>query len=430
LKFNESNLYVGTNKGLSLIPITQLSKSKIDSIQFYNDANGYVFISADSPFTDSYGNIYVHSSDKLIKIRKTEIKHAAGKLSILNIRLNNQPISVKMLAGKTLPYSTDGIIIDFSLIKYPSSKNTTYRYRVNASNWNEGSKISLQSLKSGKYIIDIEADDLENHSVYQDQIYFKIALPLWQKWWFILITIITIGLISYLIIRWRIRTYKIQQEEKNRLIRTNSDLQIQSLQVQMNPHFIFNSLNSIQNFILSSKIEDAILYLGHIGTIIRMNLENVSKEFIHLDDEIQFLKKYIALETMRFKEKLDIRLTNTVTDQSILIPPMLVQPIIENAIKHGVRHLNHTGIIKVDFTIENGLLHVTIEDNGIGRKQAALNVDKNHKSLGLELTLKRIKLLNEKNQSNDYNFYIEDLHDNGQPSGTKVCITLQIVKTT
>jgi LytS/YehU family sensor histidine kinase len=109
---------------------------------------------------------------------------------------------------------------------------------------------------------------------------------------------------------------------------------------------------------------------------------------------------------------------------------MLVQPIIENAIKHGVRHLNHTGIIKVDFTIENGLLHVTIEDNGIGRKQAALNVDKNHKSLGLELTLKRIKLLNEKNQSNDYNFYIEDLHDNGQPSGTKVCITLKLVKAT
>jgi len=100
----------------------------------------------------------------------------------------------------------------------------------------------------------------------------------------------------------------------------------------MNPHFVFNSLNSIQNFILSSKIEDAILYLGHLGTIIRMNLENVSKEFIHLDDEIQILKKYIAIETLRFKEKLDIRLTNTVTDHSILIPPMLVQPIIENAI--------------------------------------------------------------------------------------------------
>jgi LytS/YehU family sensor histidine kinase len=279
-------------------------------------------------------------------------------------------------------------------------------------------------------MIDIEAADLENHCIYRDQIYFKIALPFWQKWWFILTIIITVGLISYLIIRWRIRTYKIQHEEKTRLIRTNSDLQIQSLQVQMNPHFVFNSLNSIQNFILSSKIEDAILYLGHLGTIIRMNLENVSKEFIHLEEEIQFLKKYIAIETLRFKEKLDIRLTNTVTDHSILIPPMLVQPIIENAIKHGVRHLNHTGIIQICFSIENGLLHVTIEDNGIGRKQSALTVDKNHKSLGLALIRKRIKLLNEKNQSNDFNLYIEDLQDNGQPSGTKVCITLQIVKAT
>jgi LytS/YehU family sensor histidine kinase len=301
---------------------------------------------------------------------------------------------------------------------------------VNTSNWNEGSNISLQSLKSGKYTIDIEADDLESHSIYRDQISFKIALPLWQEWWFLLLAIITIGLISYLIIRWRIRTYTIQQEEKNKLIRTNSELQIQSLQVQMNPHFIFNSLNSIQNFILSSKIEDAILYLGYLGTIIRMNLENVSKEFIHINDEILFLKKYIAIETMRFKEKLDIRLTSTVTDQSILIPPMLVQPIIENAIKHGVRHLNHTGIIHVDFAIENDLLHVTIEDNGVGRKQAALNVDKNHKSLGLALIKKRVKLLNEKNQSHDFSLSIEDLQDNGQPSGTKVSITLKIVKIT
>jgi LytS/YehU family sensor histidine kinase len=109
---------------------------------------------------------------------------------------------------------------------------------------------------------------------------------------------------------------------------------------------------------------------------------------------------------------------------------MLVQPIIENAIKHGVRYLNYTGIIQICFTIENGLLHVTIEDNGIGREQSALTVDKNHKSLGLALIRKRIKLLNEKNQSNDFNLYIEDLQDNGQPSGTKVCITLQIVKAT
>jgi len=430
LKFNDHNLYVGSNRGLSIIPTTILQYRIIDSVQFYNAVNGFDFISAGNPFKDSHGSIYIHTSDKLIKINNTQFKSANSKLVFQNILLNNNTVSIKSLAGKTLPFSTNQIELEFSIIRYPSSKNMSYRYRVNNAKWNEGNKITLQSLKSGFYTIDVEAKDIENNRIYAQQIHFQIALPFWQQWWFI--TLISIVLITaiYSFVKWRIHKVNKQNEEKNRLMRKNSELQIQSLQVQMNPHFIFNSLNSIQNFILSSNTNDAVFYLGNLGSIIRMNLENVSEEFIHLDDEVKFLGKYIELEKMRFKEKLDIRLTNSIKDQSILIPPMLVQPIIENAIKHGVRNLKTKGLIQVEFTVEKGLLLVNVEDNGIGRKQAKTFSDDNHKSIGLSLTQQRLMLLNDKNNTSDFKLDIIDLHDNGQPLGTKVQITLQLVRAT
>ena len=426
LKFNENNLYLGTNKGLNIIPQAQLYKVKFDSVQFFNKSNGYDFISADFPFTDSKGNVYLRALDKLIKINNIAIPKNTPKFVVENVMLNNSPANIEMLADQTLPSSTERINIDFLLVKYPTSKNTIYRYRVNDGNWNDGGKLIFESVKSGNYEIELEARDIETGKIYTKTIRFQISYPLPHRWWFITLIISILLLIAWFIFKLRMNIVKKQHQEKYRLLRENSELQIRSLQVQMNPHFIFNILNSIQSLIMQSKTKDALQYLGSLGSIIRMNLENVSEEYIPMEDEIRFLKKYIEVEELRFRKKFQIELRNDVQNMNLLLPPMLIQPIIENAIKHGVRGVAD-GLVIVSFRIENEKLVVTVEDNGIGRIASNKNKIQQHLSKGQGLIEKRLNLLNEKNKTTTNSIVITDLEENGQPVGTKVIITLEVI---
>jgi len=127
---------------------------------------------------------------------------------------------------------------------------------------------------------------------------------------------------------------------------------------------------------------------------------------------------------MRFKKKLRIELKNEIQDRNIPIPPMIVQPIIENAIKHGIRQLDSGGLISVNFVIENGGIKITIEDNGVGRKEAELKVEKNHHSKGLGLINERLQLLNQKHKTDRFSLEVIDLIEDGRPSGTRVLINL------
>ncbi len=426
IKFNEDNLYIGTNKGLNIIPLTQLRKDRSDSVQFFNKSNGYDFISADFPFTDSKGNVYVRALDMLIKINNITIPQNTPKLIVENIMFNNSPANIEMLADQTLPSSTERINIDFLLVKYPTSKNTSYRYCVNDGIWNDGGKLIFESVKPGNYKIELEAKDIETGRIYTKSIRFQISLPLQQRWWFITLMISIFLLIAWFIFKLRVNAVKKQHHEKYRLLRENSELQIRSLQVQMNPHFIFNILNSIQSLIMQSKTKDALQYLGSLGSIIRMNLENVSEEYIPIEDEIRFLKKYIEVEELRFKRKFQIELKNDVPNMNLLVPPMLIQPIIENAIKHGVRGMDN-GLVIASFGIENEKLIVTVEDNGIGRVASNQNKIQQHLSKGQGLIEKRLKLLNEKNKTTTNSITITDLVENGHPAGTKVIITLEVI---
>jgi LytS/YehU family sensor histidine kinase len=193
----------------------------------------------------------------------------------------------------------------------------------------------------------------------------------------------------------------------------------------MNPHFVFNSLNSIQNFILSNDIEKAVTYLGTLGSLIRINLEHVSKEYISLSEEVKFIEKYIEIEKMRFKEELVISTVVKITDTDVtILPPMLIQPLIENSIKYRNRSSNHKGRIQIEFCLENNLMTVSVTDNGVGRTNSKINLSTPHTSMGLDLISKRLSLLNEKFETTDFQILITDLYLNGTPSGTKVQVNI------
>ena len=226
----------------------------------------------------------------------------------------------------------------------------------------------------------------------------------------------------FLLVRKRINGIK----RKAALQQQMSELEMKALRAQMNPHFIFNSLSSIQESIISNKTEAASKYLGKFSKLIRMVLENSGKKFISLQDEINYLQLYLELESFRFDD-LNFTISCNESDTAFIrIPPMIVQPYVENALKHGLAHKAGEKKLSVLFYHnKKNQLTAEITDNGIGRKQSMLiNTSRTdaHQSMGMQITQQRLSLLNEEQQAS---VEITDLsEENGSAAGTKVTVIL------
>lgn len=180
----------------------------------------------------------------------------------------------------------------------------------------------------------------------------------------------------------------------------NKEIALQSLRREMNPHFIFNSLNSVNQFISENKELEANKYLTSYSNLMRDMMENSNKDFISLDKEVEQLKKYLDLEHLRFQDKFDFEITvdEKLDAESVFVPNMIIQPHLENAIWHGLRYLDNKGFLKLKFQFNDGKVFVIIDDNGIGltkSKELKTSNQKVHESRGLNNTKERIGLLNE-----------------------------------
>jgi tetratricopeptide (TPR) repeat protein len=222
---------------------------------------------------------------------------------------------------------------------------------------------------------------------------------------------------------------KLQQLENQKnqaeLNRKAADLEMQALRAQMNPHFIFNCLSSINRFIIKNESKAASSYLTRFSRLIRMVLINSQKTLIPLEDELQMLRLYLDMERLRFKDSFNYRISflNSMEGDNIFIPPLLLQPFCENAIWHGLMHKEGGGYLDIELSIKNDILICTITDDGIGRQKAEEVKTKSaekEKSMGLKITTERLALLNR--EKGVHTFYeIEDLVDSkGMPAGTKV----------
>jgi len=222
---------------------------------------------------------------------------------------------------------------------------------------------------------------------------------------------------------------KLESEKKQaELKRQATELQLQALRVQMNPHFIFNSLSSINWFIMENDREMASDYLTRFSKLMRMVL-NAQKPMIPLEDELKMLELYIDLERLRFNHVFDYSLTftNAVDSGTISIPPMLLQPFCENAIWHGLMNKEGKGHLAINICSEENTLKCTITDDGVGRRQAAIFKSKSlrrERSMGLEITRERLALFSQEHQA-EAGFRIEDIEDeNGTGKGTRVILTI------
>jgi hypothetical protein len=232
------------------------------------------------------------------------------------------------------------------------------------------------------------------------------------------------------------RLQQLQKEQEWKLQRLESgkketELEMQALRAQMNPHFIFNCLSSINRFILKNEGKTASNYLTRFSRLMRMVLMNSQIQLISLDDELEMLSIYLEMERLRFKDSFDysINFLNAIDSDNVFIPPLLLQPFCENAIWHGLMNLPKEahGRLDVELSKKDNTLHCIITDNGVGReKAAALNskTAEKEKSMGLKITTERLSLLNKEKGVDTY-FEIEDVKDeNGNVAGTKVSVRI------
>jgi sensor histidine kinase YesM len=266
---------------------------------------------------------------------------------------------------------------------------------------------------------------------------------------FLIAGIVAIGLCGFIYV-WNIRLKRKNEAHRRRraeneleiqrlegerakaaLLQRSKELEIQALRSQMNPHFIFNCLNAINRFILSHETEAASDYLTKFSRLMRMIMNHSRHSLITLAEEVEILELYLDMECLRFKNAFDYKITvdELIDADDVRIPPLLLQPFVENAIWHGLMHKEERGFLSITMQATDDTLTCTIRDNGIGRKQAELFKSKSaekHKSMGLQITAERMVLLTGTGEPGHF-FQIEDLYEpNGKAAGTQVVLTIKI----
>jgi ligand-binding sensor domain-containing protein len=284
------------------------------------------------------------------------------------------PDSVIRYLGDTIEYKyiDKYIRIDFSVLSFEGSGTSSiqYMYKFDNNNWISPQSTEIQSspLSPGFHVLHIKAKKF-NSNWSNDKMLIIHILPLWyQSWLFKIFMTLSILFTTLFLLRWRIKNITRKEQEKTLVNKQLADLEGKALSSQMNPHFIFNSLNTIQTYILKKNVESGIYYLSEFALLMRQILNNSQKEAIYLEDEIGFLQNYLKLEKMRFNEQFDYKVVfdDYLLKDEIKIPPMMIQPLLENAIKHGIEPDSKDNFVTLEIKRVSDMLEIKVEDNGIG----------------------------------------------------------------
>jgi hypothetical protein len=366
------------------------------------------------------------------RINREEEEKPQQKIIFTEIRTsgNLKPFrhSVSKPDTITLNKGENNITINFSSTDFIHSDKTNYRYALSKidEDWVEtdsrNRNVSYANLNPGWYNFQLQATDQGGVWSAEKELIIRVEPFFYQTLIFrIAVPVVFLLLISTVILMY-IRQLKQRETQKQDALR------LQSLQGQMNPHFIFNSLNSINYFISKNDPFSANKYIADFSRLIRSILYNFNSDFISFDKEIDSLEEYLKIEHLRFGDKFNYRIE---VDSGIVagqhkVSPGLVQPFVENAIWHGVRGLDkRKGNVTVRYSMENGKLTCTIEDDGIGRKnaEAAKSRMDIKVSKGIFIVTERLKIIN-KLQKADYGIIISDLYPEKHETGTRVVIDI------
>jgi len=324
--------------------------------------------------------------------------------------------------------------VDFSIMNFDNNNEKHYYYRLDGAmnNWqeNENGHLVFYNVAPGSYTLYVKGIDPQSSSTgEEDIVHITVNAFWWQTKTFWLSCIAAAMLLGVIVIRKNIANIRKRAAFKQRL----SEMEMTALRAQMNPHFIFNSLNSIENFMMQNKERQAIDYLNKFARLIRIILENSRHNLIPVSRDMEALQLYVDLEQFRFNNKFSyqVNIEKRLTDGDYQIPPLLIQPFVENAIVHGLANSDRTNLhLAINLEEEGDYIKYTIEDNGIGRKNAALyraQSNRNHKSVGLNITRERINIFNGQQNLDDEVKIIDLYNGEGEAAGTRCEIRIKPV---
>jgi len=434
------HLWLSTNHGISRFdPSTEtfVNYGVNDGIQSYEFNHNAALKASDGYFYFGGMNGFNRFKPDNIRINKN-----IPPVVISSFRIFHVDQKKEFRNGDTiyLSYYENFFSFEFSALDFSNPVKNQFKYRLKnfKNHWTITSSdyrlAEFTKVPAGTYFFEVKASN--NDGIWNEKgikICVIIKPAWWQTWWFIsLNALIAIALLffAFIFYNFRIRTKHELEKKMLSLEKDFIEAQQKALRYQMNPHFIFNSMNSIQNFILQKKEEEAHLYLTNFSSLMRKTLENSKYSLISLQEEIDTLELYLQLEGLRFSNQFTfvIKTADKLNTLNISIPPMLIQPYLENAIWHGLVPKKGNGLITIEFKLHHkNTLLVCITDNGIGRQKAAEIGEKrkHHKPTGMRNIEERLELMNRLNKTNMRVKVIDFKDKNNEATGTCVEIYIQ-----
>jgi len=444
---NSGNLWLNTTN--AIIKINQ----QRDVVSTYDNHFGIKF---EMPYGVSYksksGDLYFTAIPGYYSFAPEEFDKECMPpiITLSNFRISNKDVlSNKEASLKTsvvnadhikLNYNQNVFSFDFAAIDFVDPKANRHFYMLENydKTWNTADfdrRAIYFNVPPGKYRFRVRAVNAYGKWA-ERAVEIEVVPAWWNSWWFRAAALLTAIGIIYLVMRWRIQEkFRIQVERADRekklsdLQHRTSQLEMHALRAQMNPHFLFNSLNSINRFIIQNNTDQASAYLTKFSRLMRLILQNSQNELVPLENELEALKLYLELEAVRFDHHFvyNIKIDDNLDIGAVKVPPLIIQPYAENAIWHGLMHKEEKGNLLIEILKEGDFLIFRIIDDGIGRQKAAELKSKSastHKSMGMKITADRISNMKQKNPNQNY-IQIEDLVlADGTPAGTSVEIKI------
>ncbi len=426
-------IWMGGDDGLYLL---NRNSSKLQWFDFRDNIQNKP-LNINGVLEASDGRMYIGGLNGLNYFDPGLLKYREEKLNVIiaAVRVNQDDSLLTENPGTiTLDWTQNSVEIQYLTPYFRNPAKLMYRYRLTGldDNWVDNahnSRVRFSSLSPGQYTFSVAASlDGLAWSETATPLTFVILEPWWRAWWFVGAILSCLIALAYWLFRRRIKVIRRQTALREHM----AELEMRALRAQMNPHFIFNCLNSINRYIVKSDNATASLYLTRFAKLIRLILDNSNSKKVLLSNELEALKLYIEMERIRFDNKFDYRIIvdEGVHTDSIGVPSLIIQPYVENAIWHGLLHKEGNGSlwIKIRMLDEN-TLECVIEDNGVGREKAAEFRSKSttgKKSLGMKLTEDRIAVLNQYAQTNA-SVEVVDLDDgNRVATGTRVVVIIPV----
>jgi len=447
----DSHIWAGSESGVDKIELDTIGQ--VAQVRHYNRNDGFLGIETchDAAIANSDGSIWFGTMNGLTRYRPGEsaLSCITPNLHFTQVDLFYKPLEETSWAdyvvesgglkpGLELPYRQNHLSFSFRAVAQMQPEELRYRWRLEGadSDWSPASStqsVNYANLPAGEYRFMVQASVGDCPWSTPLVAPFAIAEPFWQASWFapavIVAAIILISLIAWLVVRRVKRREKAHREDlklQNRLLQ----LEQKALQLQMNPHFIFNALTGIQSLIAGGSYPKARMRINEFAKLMRSTLYNARKPFITLQEEADTLYRYLEIEQFCQAQPFtfEIVLPEGIDSDEVSLPPMLLQPFVENAVLHGISHLDYAGHITIEFTLEEELLHVCIKDNGVGRKKAAQLQEERkpgHQSVALKVTKERLEAM--RGHDPYESLKITDIMDTkGNIKGTKVEVVLPI----